>query len=153
MRKIVAFLIAFSVMLFPMLGHTGSSNAKIFCMSNEKSDHSIALSGMIPGDFAEFNLVLKVDGESTLMSNKQDSIFVINNFAQKVFTIAIGRKEGVDLLFYAIPSTLKYKENNQRINAAFSAIIVEVSQPGHGAVTYQSILYNVKMRCTYEYSF
>jgi len=152
MTKYFTILVILGGILFPLLCSAEASNAKLSCKSTTTNGNNITLNGMIPGDFAEFYLELKMGGKVIFMNDNKDSIYVITDFDQQVFTVAVGRQDGRDLLFYAVPNTLKTKGNKQYVKATFAAVLMEGPKPGYkGPVTYHAMLHNVKMQCIYEY--
>jgi hypothetical protein len=149
------FAIAVAVVVFcaPICARAGSNNADFRCQSTQ-GKAKVTLEGNIPGDFASFELRLSGPTGTSTMSDRDDRISVIENFAKGVFTIAVTRADDRNLLLYAVPSTVKRTGGpNGETKATFSAVLLEAPKPGYsGPVAYDSVLRNVKLSCTYEYS-
>jgi hypothetical protein len=154
MMRTFGVLVSAIFLLLPSRGSIGAANALLECKSVGQKRGELALSGDIPGDFAEFHLKLKSNTAELLMSDEKDRIYVIEDFNRQVFTIAVGREDDRNLQLYAIPGSIKARSGaNRLLNARFDAILLEAPKPGYvGPVNYQSMLRGVKMSCTYKYS-
>lgn len=133
----------------------GAANADLNCKSIGASKPVTLLVGSIPGDFAEFDLVLKHGNKSITMKSEKDHIGVITNFTHKVFTISVMTSNYERLSFYAIPKSIKYKGGASRLyTAKFTAILVSAPKPGTKTPRYTSgsFLKGVKMNCTLHHS-
>lgn len=131
----------------------GAANAQLHCVS-PSGDARIALAGDIPGDFASFELRLSDATATTTMSDRDERISVIENFAKGVFTIAGTRSDDRNLLLYALPASIKrILGPNREFRAKFSAVLLEAPRPGRaGPVSHDSTLRNIRLSCAYEYA-
>jgi hypothetical protein len=135
-----------SAVIFPFLSagivFGGSANATIEC----KSQDGVTLAGDIPGDFTTFNLNLSV-GKSTLaVSDKNEKIFVTEDFPLNVFSFVVVRKDDPALQLYAIPTTIK----GQGADASFDAMLLAPHPQAPSSLG--KMLRDVKMTCRYHYS-
>src|SRR5688500_10586281 len=88
-------LLAMVAMSLPVaaMAPAGAANATIACKSVSTKGGVIHLSGNIPGDLAEFELSLKRNNAETTMSSTADEeIIVVDDFANKVFTMVVRGK-------------------------------------------------------------
>lgn len=131
----------------------GANNADFHCVSTQGKT-KVTLDGNIPGDFASFELRLSDSVGTTVMSDQRERISVVENFAKGVFTIAVTREDGRNLLLYALPATVKRSVGpDGESRARFSAVLLEAPKPGYeGPASYETTLRNVSLSCTYEYS-
>lgn len=132
----------------------GSGPARISCKSISKKGRTITLKGFIPATEFGFDLVLS-DGTSniSMTEDAEDKIYVVEGFENKVFTITVARKDGRNLILYAIPRTIIYKTRWHTTHARFNAVLMEAPKPGYSGPSYiyDSMIREVKMVCTYDY--
>jgi len=114
----------------------------------------VTLDGDIPGDFASFELRLSNSAGTVTVSDREERISVIENFAKGVFTIAVTRADDRGLSLYALPDTIKRSVGpNGETRAKFAAVLVNAPKPGYvGPVNYDSMLRDIRLTCAYEYS-
>jgi hypothetical protein len=153
MARIAILVVLIALCMAPTAAHAGANNADFHCTSIPGAP-KITLDGNIPGDFASFELQLSNSAGTTTMSDRDERISVIQDFGKGVFTIAVTRADDRNLLLYALPATVKRSVGpNGETRAKFSAVILEAPKPGYsGPVNYESILRDVRLSCTYEYS-
>jgi hypothetical protein len=77
----------------------------------------------------------------------------VEGFENKVFTITVARKDGRNLILYAIPRAIIYKTRWHTTHARFNAVLMEAPKPGYSGPSYiyDSMIREVKMVCTYDY--
>src|SRR5688572_18669026 len=140
--KIGLLLTGVVSVFFPVavIASPGAANATIACKSVSTKGGVIHLSGNIPGDLAEFELSLKRNTAETKMSSRaNEDILVVDDFANKVFTMAVYGKAG-RLILYAIPGTIVASGDREHdFKARFTAILSEAPSPADAR--------KVKMTC------
>ena len=146
-RAIAASLV---VLLWSSAVHAGAANADFHCTSAAGAP-KLTLDGDIPGDFASFELRLSSQAATATMTDREERISVVENFAKGVFSIAVTKADDRNLLLYALPATVKHSRGpNSEVRAHFSAVLLQAPRPGHvGAATNESTLRNIPMTCTY----
>jgi len=128
----------------------GAANADFECKAKSGD---ITLTGDIPGDFAEFNLVLRDGKAEEKFSDQKEKIYVIEDFSRGVFSFVVDRKEETPVQIYAIPDTIKAKQIPNGMNATFDAVLQLAPIPGYsGPISYNATLHDVEMGCKYHYS-
>jgi hypothetical protein len=153
MTNICYLLAASALLLSPSLALAGEANAQLSCVSTASKLGSVKLSGSIPGDFAEFSLVLtNKDGAITLDDSKA-TISVIEDFKNRVFTVSVTGKQH-SLLLYALPKTILSKNDAENgLKVRFAGVLREAPKPGYqGSSAYESLLRDVPISCVYRYS-
>ena len=153
MASFRALLACFVVSLWSSGAQAGAANADFHCTSAPGAP-KLALEGNIPGDFASFELRLSSETATETMTDADERISVIENFAKGVFTVAVTRADDRNLLLYALPTTIKLTRGpNREVRASFSAMLLQAPKPGHlGPQTYESTLRDVPLTCTYVHS-
>lgn len=137
----------------PVTFAAGSGPGHVSCKSISKKYRNITLKGLIPDTEFTLDLVLS-DGKSniSMTEDEQDKIYVVEAFENNVFTITVARKDGRNLLLYAIPKTIIAKKGPHATHARFTAVLKDAPKPGtSGPFSYDSIIREVKMVCTYDY--
>ena len=144
---------ALSASCLASTARAGANNADFHCVSTQ-GKAKVTLDGNIPGDFASFELRLSDSVGATVMTDRHERISVVENFAKGVFTIAVTREDGRNLLLYALPATVKRSVGSGgESRARFSAVLLEAPKPGYeGPASYETTLRDVSLSCTYEYS-
>ena len=131
----------------------GAASADFHCTSAPGAP-KLSLDGNIPGGFASFELRLSSETATETMTDGDERISVIENFAKGVFTVAVTRSDDRNLLLYALPTTIKRTRGpNREVRASFSAMLLQAPKPGHlGPQRYESTLRDVPLTCTYVHS-
>ena len=115
-----------------------------------------ALQGSIPGDFAEFNLLLKHGKKRLYFKDKKGyTISVISRLEHKVFTLSLFMPDEAPMTLYALPRSVKYKQGeNGAFKASFNAVLLLAPKPGIRPPrnTAADYLQDVKMKCSIDYS-
>jgi hypothetical protein len=132
----------------------GAANATFRCDSAPDRGSKVTIEGTIPGDFAEFELRLIDSNGSIAMSDSRETISVITDFANGVFTLSVARGDQRNLSLYALPKTVKHSRGASRETVAtFTAVLVEAPKPGYvGPVNYDAMIRNVRMSCKFSHS-
>jgi hypothetical protein len=126
-------------------GATGP--ASLSCKSPGKKEGGLTLRGLIPATQPALQLTL-AEGSGTLTFNAEhgDQAHVVEAWDDRVFTLTVTRKEGGELVLYAVPKSIRARRDPYAVHATFDAVLVRSPRPGGGAsVT------NGRLVCLYDY--
>lgn len=156
-NNLIAFLpvLTFTMILHPTISIAGSAQIAIDC---ESKDHSVKIQGYVPGDSPDYDVSIQINNQKTRFvdacADAACSKYITNNklliteaIKNKVFVLNFFdiKKDEIKQFgyFYAIPSTIKYQENENGYRATYTAIF------------YGDILKNnnsaIKLNCKHTY--
>jgi hypothetical protein len=126
-------------------GATGP--ASLSCKTPGKKEGGLTVRGLVPATQPALELTL-LEGAGTLTFSTEhgDQAHLVEAFDDRVFTVTVTRKEGGELVLYALPKSIKVRRDPYAVHATFDAVLVRAPHPGGGAsVT------NGRLACLYDY--
>lgn len=139
-----------SCMLFAGAAQAGSAPAELSCVSESGK---VALKGVIPSPSSE-DLSIKLsyfDANLTFNSDTAANNYVVEDFAQSVFTLLVP-SPGTALTLYALPSSVAVDKNaDGEITGKFKAKLTAPRPRSASGVQTDSPL-KATLNCDYRYS-
>lgn len=147
-------VISLIVILSSLSVYAGSANAIFSCQSTSGRTE---LTASVPGDFAEHNIELSIDGEevnwydqinqSNYEVEKNSSVYVLGSLQDKNYHFLVTSNDAQELLtFTAIPSSIKVKQTQYGETGTLKAKINGID-PRNTSETIPEITLN----CSYNY--
>ena len=145
------FRVLFAFVLTTGVAFGGTAPSHLSCKSTNKGKPTVVLKGVIPVRGDDINLTLSLGASKLLIEEWESMPHVIEALDNRVFSFVIRRKDERNLVFYALPRTVKAKKGSRSIHARFEAMLVKAPKPGYvGPVSDKAMIRNIRMSCIYD---